>query len=331
MSQGNSLQLCLHCAENYIWMFFEKCSFFFVEGWRWFKRSSFVAEQWRCEMQNNDERIRWFSVNLIAHLEFELISFAFEKLWERKVILTVWGLCPCLLSSSDVQYCALPFRSSAFTATWHRRSCSTCPSTSTSSSWASASSSSCSASCSAATCPGMNWHVVRHCLLHELSVKAVILNDQKPTSNISDDQKGGQTFGRTGRGRTVLNFSSFSGGFCGLNQEQTLTRVCSWSRAKNEVPVFHMNAWLRVGGSAMMHGEVQMFTTAWRSLNSRTADSMVAAESVSVKRHVHLWKTETGLLGCGNFHDSKWQQIRRSLCFADTDNKERERNTVIMR
>lgn len=42
-----------------------------------------------------------------------------------------------------------------------------------------------------------------------------------------------------------------------------------------------MNARPRAGGSAMMHGEVQMFTTTGRGLNSRTADSMVAAQSVS--------------------------------------------------
>lgn len=184
-------------------MFFEKCSseheflrpLSFVQGWRCFKRSFFVAEQWRCEMQNTNERMWWFSVNLIANLEFELISFAFIKLWERKVSLRGWGLCFCLLSSSDVHDCALSFRSSAFTATWHRRSSSTCPSTSTSSSWASASSSSCSASCSAATCPGMNSHVVRHCLLHGLSINAVILSNQKLTSNISDEQKGGHNVG----------------------------------------------------------------------------------------------------------------------------------------
>lgn len=68
--------------------------------------------------------------------------------------------CPALMYATVL----CPFRRSAFTATWHRRSSSTCPSTSTSSSWASASSSSCSASCSAATCPGMNSHGVQ-CVL----------------------------------------------------------------------------------------------------------------------------------------------------------------------
>lgn len=73
-------------------------------------------------------------------------------------------------------------------------------------------------------------------------------------------KKEATAFGRTGRGRAVLNFSSLSGRF--------LTRVCSWW-AKNEVPVFYLNTRPRV----------QMFTRTWRGLNSRTADSMVAAES----------------------------------------------------
>lgn len=55
---------------------------------------------------------------------------------------------------------------------------------------------------------------------------------------------------------------------------------------------------------AMVHADVRVFTRTWRGVNSRTADS-TTVESGSMKRHVHLWKTDAGSPDCENFHDSK--------------------------
>lgn len=144
-------------------------------------------------------------------------------------------------------------------------------------------------------------------------------------------KKEATTSGRTGRGRTVLNFSSLSGRFCRLNQQQNLTRVCSWCRPKllqNEIPVFYLNARPRAGGSPMMQGDVQMFT---RYLAQSEFQDCWQHGGCWIRQREETCPSLEDRYGVTRLWEFPWLKIRHSLCFADTDNKERERNMVIMR